>query len=358
MITASWYSQAGNDPYTHTIESFIGREFPIIAKKTTEDMMEAIVSEFFASKQYRIGPKPSPESEVKIRDVVRRAVEANRPIPILIASAAIKVPIGESMDVAELSALRVLNCLNDRIRAHYTPGTNIRIRMEDLTEYAISSDVPNIGCHVENYTREFKALVRVLDFAGFITPVPESSLADPKHFLELVDTYAAFFYDYLALQSSIASLKLSDAGWKGGVSPEMQSYLTERLAKLYPEKPIRARMVDMSRYFAAILARRNMDAMGNDKTFDGRLEISFAPALPDTPKVSTRVYYRTVPLNQSSFHAPYWNAKGHLRINENGDTRIALGSWTDTYTPGQLVITHVRNARTPVTLRADYHLES
>lgn len=350
-----WHPANPDDPYVETIERFIGQDFPQLSNGRLEDSVAAIMTQFLATKQFRIGPKPNPESEVMMRDVVRRAVNAERPVPILIASAALKVPIGESIDVAELSALRVLHCLQDRVVRHYAPGVAIRIRLEDLTEYVISRDVPLVSEHITTYVREFTQLVDVLGYSSFITPVTESSLANHAQFLVTADAAAKIFQQYLAASDPrYLSGHLASLGWTGGVSTRLREWLYDRYAKLYPELKREQYDEVLSRYLAAILTRRNMGAVGADKTFDGRLEISFAPALPDTPTVSTRVYYRTVPLSQSSFHAPYWSAKGHIRINNDNEARIALGRWTDTYTQGQL---EVIDGEKKVTLRADYVLE-
>lgn len=352
-----WVGREFDNPYAARIEQFVGQEFPQLASGRTEDTMTAIVKEFFATRQYRIGPKPLPESEVMIRDVVRRAVEAQRPIPLLIALAAVKVPIGESLDLAELSMLRVLCALNKRIKQHYELGLAIRLRIEDLTEYAISGvggdNVPDISMHVKHYS---ESMLRLIDALGydFILGVQESSLADPEKFADLVTEYSDDFEALLAGKTNDNYMAL--LGWHGGVSPQMREWMYARYDRLYPSTvhgDEQQRRI-MARYLSAILARRNLGAMGDDKSFKGRLEISFAPALPDTPAVSTRVYYRTVPISQSSLHMPPWLAKGYLRIGEDGVSGIALGKWDDEYTLGQLKI--VGEDGKTASVRADYRL--
>jgi hypothetical protein len=315
--------------------------------------MTAVVAEFFATKQYRIGPRPNPESEVRIRDVVRRAIEEEKPIPILIASAAVKVPIGESLDVAELSMLRVLCALHLRVGKHYLPGISARIRLEDLTEYTISSEVPEVEQHVKNYIHSMCELVKALGYDNFIKLVPESSLTTPLLFNAHVQRYIGEFEDHLQGNSP---LHLQQLGWGGGVSLAMREWMYDRYDKLYPGTPHggSVQRTILASYLSSILARRNLGAMGEDKSFKGRLEVSFAPALPDAPPVSTRVYYRTVPLAQSSMHMSPWNAKGHLRIGERGVHSIALGRWGEEYTKGQL---EIEGNGTSISIRADYRLE-
>jgi hypothetical protein len=360
--------QMPTDPYALGIERFMGQEFPQLASGKIEDRMEAVMTEFLGTKQCRIGPRPNPESEVKMRAVVRNAIQANAPIPILIAAASVKVPIGESMDVAELSALRMLGSLQDRISRHYAPGTAIKIRLEDLTELVISENVPNIAQHVGQYRETFKALVRVLGYDSFLTLLAESQLADTWQFTARAFDFGKVFARYLEATDSNPDAPLSttsqgraleDAGWKGPVSKAMRDYLRSRYLKLYPDMAngfnhalgVSAYNHIMGNYLACILVRRQMNAMG---MAGARLEIGFSAAMPDAPTINTRVYYRTVPLSQSSLHIPFWNAKGFIKINEQGETRISLGPWDGNYVRGQLELS---NGSEAVLLRADYTLE-
>src|SRR5216117_2583235 len=96
--TITYVPATPGDLYAAAIERLVGREFPQLSSGRTEDVMEAVMLAVFATKQYRYGPRPGPESEVLMRDVVRRAIDAERPIPLLIPAASVKVPLGESAD--------------------------------------------------------------------------------------------------------------------------------------------------------------------------------------------------------------------------------------------------------------------
>lgn len=357
-------SLGAHDPYALNIERFIAQEFPQLASGDTEDTMEAVMAEFLGSKQVRVGPRPNPESEVRMRDVVRRAIDQSRPIPVLIASAAVKVPIGESADVAELSALRMLAHLQTRVQRHYSPGMHFRVRLEDLTEYVLSPDVPDVGMHINQYTETMRTLVSALGYENFIILVSESDLCSPIKFVTGAQQMIPEIVDYLnatddGVNESVVAVgefqRLKDKyqlNWP--ISRPMREFFRARYRKLYPELAEDGHNVAMARYFAAMLTRKALGAVGDDQTFTGRLEIGFAGAHPDSPAVSTRVYYRTVPLSQSSNHLPFWSAKGFLKINDRGQPRISLGAWDGDYTRGQLEIS---NGMYRALLRADYILE-
>jgi hypothetical protein len=347
-----WYGSEGYDPYGVLIEGWASRAFPQIGT-TSENLVDTLTDVFVATKQYRVGPKPNIESLVRIRETLRFHVERGLPIPILIPAAAVKVPIGESLDLAELSILRVLQCLIEQVSKHYTPGIFIRIRLEDLTEHAISSGTKRLAQHIETYTTQFRALVRALGLHEHIELVSESDYVTREQFLSAVEHYSRYFRDYLDTADDpglerVHGEHLAALGWNGGVSPAFREFLDTRYQRLYPDLSRYERIDLAAQYLSAILARRAYRAVG---TFaHGQLEISFAPPMPDAPLVSTRVYYRSVPLSESSNHQPFWNAKGHIRIGADNSVRIALGKWDDEYVLGQLDINGV-------VIRADYALE-
>lgn len=348
-----------SDPYKSLIEGFIGREFPQISNCRTEDIMEAVMFEFLGTKQTRVGPIPNLESMVKMRDVIRRAIEAQRSIPVLIASASVKVPIGHELDVAELTAMRMLACLQGRVQKHYPAGMDFRLRMEDLTELILSGDSPELREHITNYKNAFVQMVRVLGYDKFITLVPESSLDTKNEFTALADSFVPHFQEYLRrTQDNHPSLDVwlrQQTGWVNGASAETRAWFYARYAKMYPDLPTGAYPVMLAEYFSAILARHKLGIIGEDKTFDGRLEIAFNNPPPNAPKISPRVHYRTVPLSHSSNSQPYWNVKGYIRIGNDNSVRFALGKWDDPgYHTGRLLLS---NGQEEVSISADYVLE-
>lgn len=314
-------SGATDDRMAQTVERFIGAEFPAVSTGTVEDVMEAVMTGFIGTKNNRRGPRPRPESEVMMRDVVRRAVAAKLPIPVLIPSAAIKVPVGKNrIDVAELSALRMLECLQSCVQRHYEPGLAVRMRMEDLTELILSGTGSDVRSALADYMGTFSALSRVLGMGSWLTMMPESVLVPEETFLGRAKEVELVLNGYLEGTRSFSEAE--KAGLKWPITPEMRQYLIERYEVLYPGYARERHVATAAAYFSAIVARRLLKASG---AFDGgQLEISFAPEMPDSPLSSTRLLYRTVPRSTSTFHAAYWNAKGLLRIPPQGEPRITL----------------------------------
>jgi hypothetical protein len=133
----------------------------------------------------------------------------------------------------------------------------------------------------------------------------------------------------------------------------MVEYLHDRYAKLYPQVTREAHIPIMARYLSTILTRRKLGAVGGHEGFQGRLEISFAPPLPDTPDISTRVWYRTVPRSQSNTVRPFWAAKGYMKVGPDGACGIGLTTYevVRPWVHGELTLS---NGAVSTTLQADY----
>lgn len=352
----TWDSSNPYDPYRGLIESTLSRDFSASAQSASSTL-DSVVEEFIGTKNTRVGPRPNPESIVMMRDVVRRAMTEQRAIPVLSLSAAVKVPLGHKPDLAELSALKMLACLNLRIQKHYKPGIAVRVRMEDLTELVLSPEVSNVRELTASYIDTYKRLVRVLGYDSFITPLPESSHTTEQAFLSLAAEQFPIFHQYMlesAIDESWGYSRISALGWKGVIGHDTRNFLHDRYKAVYPERSREDHIRMMAEYFSATLVRHKLGAVGADPTFNGRLEVAFNPPLPNAPVVSSRVHYRSVPLDHTSNNRPYWYAKGYLKISESG-ARIALGRWEDqNYTAGQLTL---YNSAESVTLDADYILE-
>ena len=121
------------DPYTGLITQFLVREFPGVITPNSSVLLDVLTDAIVGSKQVRYGPRPNPESLVAIRKVISLSLTSGQPIPFLIPWGSRKPKLGANIDVAEISALKTLVCLNNRVKAHYEPGVQMNVRLEDTS---------------------------------------------------------------------------------------------------------------------------------------------------------------------------------------------------------------------------------
>jgi hypothetical protein len=351
------------DPNKGVITDFMRMEFPEVIGSQQESVVGGVVAEFIGSRQVRLGGRPTPESEVAMRAVARDCIFRQRPIPVLVGAGPKKPVSGASIDIAELSALKTLACLNKRIQVYYPPGIVVRIRLEDATGYYLEEGVKGLHDSIERYIGDFCALTRILGY-NFISPVRERDLVDPAKLKFAADQISPLILDYLQESESVpedqwqnlgAWKRLHKIGWQGSISNEARKYYDERYRKLFPEMTGKERIELTAKYFGNTLARYQLHATGALSSWPGYFQINFAPPIPGVPKelTTTRIYYRTVPQKHTDRHMPFWRAKGYLRLN--GTTKISLASFHEklNFNPFAVVFS---NGKETVSVQSDYVL--
>jgi hypothetical protein len=348
---------SSGDPHGPEIEEFLRHEFPQTAAKA-ESVMEAVVDAIIGSRQVRLGAAPNPESLVAIREVARNYIRENRPVPIMIPAGPKKPMLGVSVDMAELSALRILAQLQETVRQHYAPGLDMRLRLEDFTGFYLEG--PEIKPTVDRYVADFEALISILWYSGFITPIRERALVGWEEFFAKVSEINALMLPYLAGTDGTEGTM---DGWplasmmKVPVVQAQREFLLGRYAKLYPEGGPENHLRAMAAYLSCAVGRRHLKASGADESWNhGRIDIYFAPPVQGTPHelVSTRVYYRTVPLAHSKQHIPFWRAKGILKVSDDGP-RMSFAPWRDADVMDGSV--EFKQGEKSVVVKADYVVE-
>ncbi len=326
-----------DDPNADLIIMFLRNEYPQLHNGNEESIVTAVTEEMIGSRQVRLAGRPTPESEVAMRDVVRNCIKQSHPIPVLVVSGPKKSVVGESVDIAELSALKTLACLNKRVKTHYPPGITVRIRLEDSTGYYLEEGVKGLNETIERYIQDFSSLIKVLGY-DFIEPVREQSLMTVDQLREKADKVLPLIMSYIQDSEIIKERewahldswkKLIKTGWQGMIPREMRDYYHRRYSNLFPEYDENNRLAVTAKYMAGTLARYQLKAIGALDTWPGFFQINFAPPVPGIPKsmITTRLYYRTVPLSQTKRHMPFWRAKGFVVLN--GGTRISLANWNE-----------------------------
>lgn len=321
--------------------------------------IEGVLAEFVGTKAVRLGRQPTPESIEAMRAAIAACVSVDAPIPVLIPSAAVKVPPGAAqLDLAELSAIRQLVTLQGRVVQHYGPGLRFRIRMEDAVEVLISEGVPGLRCAVDGYGRSLQALSRLLGAGKFVEVVRETDYAPEITILSAAKQAANYFLAYLYDSHDLGDEEhpqlhsyrlLQREGWTGGVSHELRSFFRERFRRNYPDRPDEQHYPMVARYLGSIVARRRCGAVGIDPAWPAHLELSWVPAIPGTEPTSCRVYYRTAPRVVTTDHLAPWVARAVVRRpGAGGQPRIALTNWWahPQVVDGMAVIEHGRDSVT------------
>jgi hypothetical protein len=349
--------------YKTIIEQYIANVNPCL-HANAESILEAVMKEIIASQNVRYGPAPSIESQFFIREIIRKAINLGKPIPILIPSGPKKTETNQSIDMAEFSALRIMNNLGDRIRNHYKQGVNMVVRLEDLTGYQLE---PDYAKDIDAYCFDFQKLVNILQLKQ-ILPRLESKMPGADKFDELVQQFAPYFYTYLHETNSMLDSQketlhwyrqLKEFGWLGIINKEQRDMYQAKYNKLYPSNTFEENQMLMAKYFASSLARKNLDMKGNyhDWNDTGYIEMSFLPPV-DGYTHQSRIFYRNVELSSSKRHIAFWRAKGYLKISNDNSVRTSLITWLEA-SQMEFHEAHIEisNGTDTVNVKSDYILE-
>lgn len=305
-----------------------------------QEIAEAILDLIIGSRNIRQGKAPMIEVQSNIIKLVKACMDINKPIPILVGSGPKKTSDDASIDIAELSVLAILNCLNNEVKKYFKPGLDIQIRLDDMTGLwleSISAEASMI-----RYMEDFKKLLNILGYDG-INLFRESDYIDKARFQDTAHKYTQEFQRYLLetdqmdekdYQNAKSYQDLVDMGWYGIIPKEMRDYLYSKYTKLYPEFDKSEQIEMVARYLGATLARIHTNCNGMDPTMYKSkikpMEIAFArptPGIPDSIQ-QARVYYRSVTMKNTKKNMPFWRAKGVLKVDRNGKVRYSLVGWS------------------------------
>lgn len=313
-----------DDPFAQVIEQFIISQFPGAKIQGTEPLLDLLTKAFVSTNQMRYGSAPNPESLVAIRAAIRANIEKGNPIPVLVPWGGRKAKTGFNIDVAELSALKQLHCLQTRVKEHYAPGIQVNIRIEDTGAWWLYQN--NASDEVESYSDSFQKLVRILNLE-FIHPIRESSLMHYQAYFLLASMIKEPMLEYLQASAidgydrstSKAWQNLLDNGWKGEIPKSQREYYLSRYKAADPNLTDARALEMLAEYFAGSLARYKLNGTAKDEAWgNDYVQVSFVSAVPGAPTnlVSRNLYYRTVPEKMSRSHMPAWRCRGYFLIGE------------------------------------------
>lgn len=351
----------GDNPYEQQIRQFITAVFPQAFTCNATDLVDLLSTLILGTKQTRFGPNPSPEVTVAIRDVIRKAMAEQKPVPFMVPWGSEKPDGGGIVDIAELMALKQLAELQRKAVELYRPGLDFVIRVEDASAPYLFYETPDAAREAAAvYTTSFDLLVKVLGI-DFVTLAPESLFVSEEDFNAQADEFLPVVEQALRLydeqQPKQAETTLATIGWSGGgIAFETRQFYYGQYEKAYPNKDRNARRHILARYFASAVARRVLKIRGDRPEWEGEfLDLSFVPATPGTENYfGRRVHYRTLPRAMSSVHMPPWRAKGYLEIDETNNTRARLASYNDLPEDLERAFVQFKGNGVEVKLEADY----
>jgi len=312
----------------------------VMGIESLEEKINYLSKLFFNSRNVRQGPQPGIEQQANILKTIRNYVMANEPIPVLIPSGPKKTKNGESIDLAELSIIKILMCLNKTAKAVYGPGFIFIVRLEDNTGNWLEGNTIEVTSSMDNYIRDFYLLVSILGVEKEIVLYRESAWIKPDIFRNKAHENAEVILAYLKAtpfgkeptEDMWEYKRLKEIGWKGLIPLEMRTYYELKYQKLYPNASYDFIINMMAKYMGGTLARHQLGGVGTELYKEkGCLEIGIATPTPGVPEsmFSARVYYRTMTLANTKRHMPYWRAKGIFKIDENDQVRMSLLNWSE-----------------------------
>jgi hypothetical protein len=318
-------------PYATVLANFLAQEFPG-SVSNAEAVFEAVCSEVFGTKQHRYGPMPSVEQQVAVREIIRSYMDSGDPIEVL-------VPWGSSkqadvnLDVLELSALRSIHCLSERVKRHYAPGIRVSIRVEDATDMVLFD--PSFYGKINTYAVTMVKLVQALGYKE-ITVKRETELMSTPDFHEHVRDLTPWIAEYMNAADRIGSEKAMETdayqtmkrlGWKGNIPLEQRSYYKRSYRIFYPDKTEEEINESASVYFACSLVRRLMNGTG--APVGQHIQLCYNLPVPGIPwkMAANRLYYRTVPERFTNRHKAPWIGRGYIEIASDNSCKIKLADF-------------------------------
>lgn len=317
-----------HQPYNDVIAKFFATSFPKTNTASCANLLEILTAVVIGTKNYRQGPQPSPESTVRMRQVIQKAMEEGTPIPIM-APWGSKKPSNQPFDIAELMGLQMLYNLNDRIVEHYSPGADIRVRVEDLSGYLMFEHEDGAPRKLADEYTNAMMQANFMLMTGFdhspVEIVKESALGVTE------DKLREFVYKVQPVIKRVLNGKLGfdnvggyeelkAIGWVGDLPQNQIEFYLKRYAVIYPEMSVQGHADILSMYFACALARYKLGLLGGRSQW-GRdyITVAFTPQVPETPAgvENGRLYYRTITANTTRNHLAPWRSHGFLRMVGN-----------------------------------------
>lgn len=325
-------------------------QFPDL--KTSGTIEDIIFNQIIGTKKTRQGGCPPTYVQDNIRAVIAGRVRDKLPIPILVPWGSVKPQGARGPDIAELMGIMHLVTIARNIKAIYSPGVDMRIRVEDIGgNWLFRDEIPDYEQRSMDYVTTLYRMMFALVPKGIWVPkvasalriqgvslIPESLIINQYDHDQTARRVVGSIYYYLMRteglpeeewESQESYQALVDAGWLGNIPREMRDYYYSLYEK-YGHTGIATKAGVLSRYLAGSYARHMLRATGFPKGFP-HIQINFASMVPGanaTGLRNTTVYHRTVSTDITRNHIPPWRAFGDFRYTEDGKIVPALRGYS------------------------------
>lgn len=325
-----------DNPYQKVIRDAIELAFPVPEEISKDQAIDAVLAEIISSSKIRFGPAPILESRYLMHQVVSKCIENDQPINIMVPYGSMK-PDGSSYpDVADIMAIKMLKCLDHRVKKYWTPGIRVKMRVEDIGGYWLFRELGQDQEKTNDlYVSNFLKLVRML-CPFVVESMLESDLLDRSDYFEDCERTRPHILKYLeALDDSDDQTyidcmlsTIEGLGWKGVIPSEQRVFYYGRYMKMYGDADLDSCRRRLADYFAGALARYRLGGVGYENTFEKNefIQLNFASPVPGVPRdLANRIInYRTIHGKYTRDHLPPWRALGYLRIYNDNETRPAV----------------------------------
>jgi len=285
---------------------------------------EVIADVLIGTRQIRQGAKPSMEFILKLYSYIKAQIEKEEPIQIGIPIGPKKPGANFQIDLAEVWALKVLQCIRRKVTSKYTPGVTFTLFMENLSAFIFEPDVEGIDGGVTNYVNNFMQLTRVLGVHNFVNVWLESESTQLQVMQNLIAQIEPVIHTGLIDGGHNWNQKLEKMGWKGKIGLGMVVSYYNQFRRQYPMDVEHETYKRISTYLATAWARGKLHLRDIGKEY---ISGSFAGMIQGVdPSMQQKLYYRSVPLHISKLNCPFWRAKGYL-VEEEDEYRTKLSPW-------------------------------
>jgi hypothetical protein len=356
MITKFITSSEELQTYVRDLDRFLkvelGQPLP-----DPRDVAEAVFDVMLGSRSIRQGRAPDVQRQANIMGVIKRSIAEGVPIPVLVPSGPKKTLASDSVDVAEMAMLGILDCVNRRVSRLYEPGIRVSMRMEVLSGYYIEGKSREVVDAIARYVPDMEKLIRVLGMGKLVLPFSEADKTTEADFFKVADEFYAAVLPYLiatdGLQESTWERtaeyeRVRALGWTGIVPGEMRQHLYAKYDRLVPGIDFHEAQRIAARYLSAAVARKVTKSTGTEPEGWGGLgspiELVFSPPTPGVPDGihAARNYLRSVPMEHSKSNVFFCRGKGILKVDRSGRVRYSIVSYRGLeeldLRPGQLEV--------------------